>query len=105
MVAGTCWVTRSVSGKDRPIPALPSVNAAYRRSGTAQCREPRPNIRFAIREIRFARRAAGVPRSLRFQGSWDLRTDPTWGDLHSIYRLEVALGARLWVYLDAPADP
>ena len=39
------------------------------------------------------------------QTVFNLLQGKTWGDLLSIYRLEVALGARLWVNPDAPADP
>ncbi len=42
--------------------------------------------------------------NLSTQTVFNLLEGKTWGDLPSIYRLEVALGARLWVNADIPWD-
>ena len=43
--------------------------------------------------------------NLSTQTVFNLLQGKTWGDLPSIYRLEVALRARLWVNPDVPANP
>ena len=40
--------------------------------------------------------------NLSTQTVFNLLEGKTWGDLPSIYRLEVALGARLWINYDLP---
>lgn len=41
--------------------------------------------------------------NLSTQTVFNLLEGKTWGDLPSVYRLEVALGARLWINPDLPA--
>ena len=107
--ARACCGCEHLLGSLGPCPARPPNtcadlrNAAYWRSGTAPCRALRPTIRFAIPEIRFTRQAAGVPRSLKSQGSWDLRTSPTRAG-RARFAARIALTTAFW-HFEASRTP